>query len=118
MYSIDDVRKGIKNKMTDVYFGFKLFEEVFPLVIMLFMISFYVILVKLCQKGDKTYNKRKDELTDLGFKVTRQDYKDVMVAPDTRWNLTEKELYSMKNREYRRFVRNYKKFVAKAIREG
>lgn len=53
----------------------------------------------------------------MGFEVKEKDYKDIMVAPDTRWNLTEYELGSMKNRKYKRFIRNYKEYLEHHIQE-
>ena len=92
--------------MTEFYFGWRLFKELLPVVIIVLIVSLYKGLVRYSKYLDKKYAKRKKELVLLGFEVKEKDYKDIMVAPDTRWNLTESELWSMKNREYRRFIRN------------
>lgn len=103
--------------MVEFYFGWRVFKELLPVVILLLIVSFYIGLVRYSKYLNKMYAKRQKELVTLGFEVKVKDYKDIMVAPDTRWNLTESELISMKNREFKRFIRNYKEYLEHHIQE-
>lgn len=104
--------------MVEFYFGLRVIEKLFPVVFLGLIVILYIGLVRYCKYLEKRYSKRKEELVTLGFEVRKKDYKDVMVAPDTRWNLTEQELGSMKTKEYKRFIRNYKEYLEHNIQEG
>lgn len=103
--------------MVEFYFGLRVIEKLLPIAILVLIISLYIGAVLYSKYWDKRYAKRKKELVTLGFEVKEKDYKDIMVAPDTRWNLTEYELGSMKNRKYKRFIRNYKEYLEHHIQE-
>jgi hypothetical protein len=103
--------------MVDFYFGLRVIEKLFPFVFLGLIVIIYIVLVRYNKYLEKRYAKRKKELVTLGFKIKEQNYEEIMVAPDTRWNLTEYEVSYMKNRKFKRFLRNYKEYLEKHIQE-